>query len=719
MLDPQVTQSGGEMGALMRAFDWARTPLGPVESWPASLRTAVTILLSTRHPMFLWWGPELIQFYNDGYRLSLGLDRHPSALGARGRECWAEIWHIIGPEVDSIMAGGPATWHEDHLVPITRGDRVEDVYWSYSYSPLPDDAGKVGGVLVTVQETTQRVLAERRKQMLRELGERLNATRSVDAVCAASASVLETNPPDLAFALMYFPGDAPHVFRRVCAAGLTPESTAAPGNLLDSAEHPWPLARILKESAPFQVIDVPADVGPIHRELWPEPVRQAILSPLGSPGGARGVLIVGASPRLILDGNYQAFLVDIAQMITTALDRIHAREQERQAELQARDAQRLQSIGALAGGVAHEVNNQMTVVLGLGGFVLKALGPSHPQADDMRTLMDAGARAARISQQLLTFTRQQFTQPRRLELPAVIGAFEPMLRSLLGNDKTLILGPDPGAWPISADLTQVEQVLIDLITNARDATPPGGRVTISIENVALTDGDTAERGVVALPGRYVLLSVTDTGKGMDQGTVARVFEPFFTTKPVGQGTGLGLSMVYGIVKRHEGYIWVESAPRRGTTMRLYWPALAAAPRDASSEAERPPQERQESDRPRRVWVVEDETSVRELLARTLAEEGLRVLTADDGGDALRLLEEEVEAPDVVVTDLVMPYVTGRQVSDAIAARYPEVPVLFMSGYAVDDVVHRGLMPANAAFLQKPFTPEQLVQALEAMLAQTR
>jgi two-component system, cell cycle sensor histidine kinase and response regulator CckA len=379
------------------------------------------------------------------------------------------------------------------------------------------------------------------------------------------------------------------------------------------------------------------------------------------------------------------------------------------------DAQRLQSVGRLAGGVAHEVNNNMTVVLGLGEIVLEALGPDHPEGRDLKAMLEAGARAARISQQLLTFTRQQFTQPRRLDLYAVITRLEPMLRSLVGNDKNLVIAPDQKAAPISADLPQVEQVLVALITNARDATPAGGQVTVSVDDVALSGEETVERGVLTWPGDYVRLVVSDTGAGMDSETLARVFDPFFTTKPVGVGTGLGLSMVYGVVKRHEGYIGVDSAPGQGTTLRLYWPALELDSREDSGAAPAFPQ-RRSGEHTTRVWVVEDEAPVRELLARTLKAEGFRVVTADNGAHALQLLHDEPDAPDIVITDLVMPVVNGRQVSEAVATRYPDVPVLFMSGYSVDEVVRLGLLSARAAFLQKPFTPTQLVDALEAMLA---
>lgn len=668
------------MGALIRAHDWSRTPLGPVERWSTSLRTTVNILLSTRHPMFLWWGPQLIQFYNDGYRPSLGSDRHPSALGGKGRECWAEIWPIIGGEVESIMAGGDASWHEDHLVPITRGDRVEDVYWSYSYSPVADDDGSVGGVLVTVQETTQRVLAERRRQLLRVLAQRLATADSLEEVCAVSQAVLEDNPSDVPYALIYLRSPGEPGLRLCSATGTAPGG--APEVLTGPATHDWPDAEILT---------------------------------LGTPdAGIEGAFVAGTNPRIPLDEHYQSFFGEIAHTITMGLDRLRAREEERRAEQRVTDSQRLQSVGALAGGVAHEVNNQMTVVLGLGEFVLRGLGPNHPAAADMQAVLDAGARAARVSQQLLTFTRQQFTQPQVLDLAIVLRDLEPVLREVLGPEHALTVMVDPGTSLISVDPGQLDQVLVDLLTNARDALTANGHVTITVSDAELDADAHLDRGFSVVPGRYVQLAVTDNGQGMSQATLTRIFEPFYTTKPVGKGAGLGLSMVYGIIKRHDGYVWAESRPGQGTTMRLYLPAASA---ERGGRLPPPPTSgaRDLPNRPRTVWVVEDEANVRNLLGRTLAEEGMRVVAAADGVEALELLHAETVAPSIVITDLIMPRANGRQVADAVAARYPDASVLFMSGYAAEDMARRGLLPANAAFLQKPFTPTQLVRALDAIL----
>lgn len=673
----------------MRAFPWSETPLGPVSAWSASLRTAVSILLSTRHPMFLWWGPDLIQFYNDSYRHSLGPDRHPSALGQRGRQCWAEIWPIIGGEVESIMAGGPATWHEDYLVPITRGDRVEDVYWSYSYIPVHDDDGTVGGVLVTVQETTQRVLAERRKQVLRELTEAMVPAQTVQEVADRAAAALD-GIEDVPLALVYLRDSLTGDHRFAAAAG-KPPTTILPSL---SAGSDW------------------------SQDQWPARILEGSVLPLAREGVAQpyGMVVLGANPRTPLERSYQAFFADVARALTTALAGVRARDQERRTEVHLRSAERLQAVAALAGGVAHEVNNQMTVVLGFGEFVLAALGPNHPQAADMRHVLQAGSRAATISQQLLTFTRQQVTQPQVLELGEAVTALAPVLRQLLGSDKTLAVSPRQGDTFVNADPAQIEQVLINLVANARDATATGGRVTITVEKIDLRESDPGLPGIALIPKTYILLSVADTGCGMDEATLGRIFDPFFTTKDVGQGTGLGLSMVYGIVKRHEGYVWADSAPGVGTTLRLYWPAVLSLPTATAAVKGPPPTvERSAPARlPRSVWVVEDEVAVREIIARTLAGEGIHVVTAEDGAHALRLLGETPMPPSLVITDVIMPHVNGRQVSEAIAARHGDVPVLFISGHASEDVTRRGLLPEDAAFLQKPFTPAELVQALQAV-----
>ncbi len=395
-------------------------------------------------------------------------------------------------------------------------------------------------------------------------------------------------------------------------------------------------------------------------------------------------------------------------------------EEQWQAEQRLRNAERLQAVGTLAGGVAHEVNNQMTGVLGFGALVLKALGPGHPQAADMRLVLESAERAARISQQLLAFTRQQLTRPRELDLHALARELHPVLQQLLGADKRLIVRGAAPTRSIHADPGQVQQVLINLVANARDASETDSEVVIAVDEVAVDSTSATVEGVAMRPGQYGRLTVADQGHGMDADTRARIFEPFFTTKPVGAGTGLGLSMVYGIVKQHGGYVWARSAPGVGTTLELYWPVatLKDATRDLSPEPDQSSAAPASLVRDGMVLVAEDEPLVRLLAARTLEAEGYRVVSAVDGKAALELLDGDTVRPDLLITDLIMPRLNGRQLSDAVAARWPGLPVLFISGHTGGDATLERLIPPGAPFLQKPFTPEALARLVGNLIAKT-
>ena len=395
---------------------------------------------------------------------------------------------------------------------------------------------------------------------------------------------------------------------------------------------------------------------------------------------------------------------------TDITDRVHAEEQLNQ-------AQRLQAVGTLAGGVAHEVNNQLMAVLGFGEFVLEALGKEHPLTADVREMVSAATRAARVAQQLLTFSRRQVKQTQLLDLHTAMTALVPVLGRLLGADKTLVLLSNRARWRVVADPTQVDQVLINLAANARDAMGTGGRLTLSSDDVVLDKEYAEAHGVSHLiPGPYARITVSDTGVGMSRETLAKIFEPFYTTKPVGAGTGLGLSTVYGIVKQHDGFIWPYSEPGVGTTMKIYLPA-APEYAGASGALEREPAvETPAGIEPALVLVVEDEPAIRELVRRTLERAGLVVIEAENGRQALDIFALGGAPPKLVITDIIMPQLSGRELSDAMADMHPNLPVLFMSGYTGDDVLARSLLPETAQFIQKPFVPEELLSRVRGMLA---
>ena len=380
------------------------------------------------------------------------------------------------------------------------------------------------------------------------------------------------------------------------------------------------------------------------------------------------------------------------------------------AEEQERRRQRIEAVGTLAGGVAHEVNNMLAVMLGFSEMALRRLQPGTPLAADLQEVVRAGERAARITQQLLAFSRQQPNQPVVLSLASVVRELLKLLHQTLGPDYQLVLDLPAELPYVRADRTQVEQVLINLVLNARDATPAGGTISITAEAVELdTEYGRRHPDVVVRQGPYVMLAVTDTGEGMDGETLERAFEPFYTTKGVGRGTGLGLSTVYGIVKQAAGYVWIYSEPGQGTSVKVYLPAVLNPdrPADRTREAGLRGQER--------ILVVEDEEMVRRMACRALEDYGYRVLEASDGSAALALLSRGDEPVDLVLCDIVMPGLSGPALGAALAELRPGIPIIYMSGYPRQDVDRRQLVPSGAQFVQKPFRAEDLVGKVRAAL----
>ena len=381
-------------------------------------------------------------------------------------------------------------------------------------------------------------------------------------------------------------------------------------------------------------------------------------------------------------------------------------------EVQLQQAQKMEAVGQLAGGIAHDFNNLLTVITSYGAMLMADMPRESPHATDVQEIMNAANRASSLTRQLLAFSRRQVLQPHVLDLNALTGNLEKMLRRLLREDIQLHTSFDPDLALVNADAGQLEQVIVNLVVNARDAMPRGGKLSIETANVTLGPGY-GPMHANATPGSYVLLAVSDTGMGMDKDTQAHIFEPFFTTKPVGQGTGLGLSTVYGIVKQSGGYVWVYSEIGRGTTFKIYLPAVP--PAETEIEPEREAILAQTS-APERILLVEDEPNVRRIARRILERNGYTVLEAANGTEALRVLERRREPIALVLTDLVMPEMGGRELAARLRTVSPTSRVLFMSGYTEDAVLRQSVMEPGAIFLDKPFTFDSLLRKVREALA---
>jgi PAS domain S-box-containing protein len=682
---------GGEMGALTRTYDWSANPLGPPVSWPQSLRTAVRILLNTNHPMFIWWGSELIQFYNDAYRKTMGPERHPSALGQRGRDCWAEIWEIIGPQIEQVMRGGGPTWHENQLVPVTRHGRLEQVYWTYGYSPI-DEEGGVGGVLVVCRDVTREYLAaaalRQNEERFRKLADQLadlNATlaqrveektRERDRIWNVSQDLLLV-------------ADRAGVWRTV-----NPAWTRTLG---------WSEAELLDRTS--QWLEHPDDGG-LTRSQVGKLAEADTTARFESRFRHKDGTYRWLSWTGVADGQH---IYAVARDVTAekaAAERLKATEE---ALLQ---SQKMEAVGQLTGGIAHDFNNLLTGIVGSLDLLQTRLhqGRTENVGRYIDAAMTSASRAAALTHRLLAFARRQPLIPKDVDANQLVVSLEDLLRRTIGEAIDLAIVVPDDLWNTVCDPNQLESALLNLAINARDAMPDGGRLIIATANARF--GDIPADNPALAPGDYVCITVTDTGTGMSAEVAARAFDPFFTTKPIGQGTGLGLSMIYGFARQSNGHATIDSQPGQGTSVRLYLPrhhgGAAFRPASAAAMAER-------SATGETVLVVEDEPVVRAVILEMLDEQGYRTLEAVDGPSGLRILQGNEEV-DLLVTDVGLPGINGRQLADQAREIRPGLKVLFITGYAESVAITDGFLLPGMEMITKPFDLDNLSRRVRAMVS---
>ena len=720
---------GGELGALMRAHDWSRTPLGPVAGWPQSLRTALSILLPSHAQIVMFWGKELVALYNDAYAPTIGA-KHPYALGRPARESWSELWDILEPLLLGVLRSGESFWARDYPFRIERHGYLEEVYFDIAYDPVRGEDGGVAGIFCTVNETTLRVLSERRLRTLHEIGTTLGRVETVDAVGKVALDTMATcNPADIPFALLYLLGEEGKA-RLVHAYGAMPHAGL---EVLDLPGDDPRLAPFRKVQAQGAAVD--SAIEPLLREVSAGANPKLLMvKPVTASKRLTGFLVIGFGHRLAPSQTYREFLRLVAGQISNALTITRTLEEERRrtglleqqvaaaiaqreaAEAQLHQAQRMEAIGKLTGGVAHDFNNLLQVIGGNLQLVLNDLADQPRAQARLAVALEGVERGAKLASQLLAFGRRQPLEPKVVDLGRFVRRLDDMLHRALGEAielETVVAG---GLWKCLVDPAQFENALLNLAINARDAMDGGGRLTIEVGNAYLDD-DYTQRHTDVEPGQYVQLAVSDTGCGIPPELVERVFEPFFTTKPEGQGTGLGLSMVYGFTKQSGGHIKIYSELGHGTTLRLYLPRSRAREDEAAMlHANEPMPSRQIEGT---VLVVEDDEAVRHTVVEMVAGLGYRVLQAGDAAAALAIICSGVPI-DLLFTDVVMPGpLRGPELAREAQIQLPDIAVLFTSGYTDNAIVHGGRLDEGTQLLSKPYTRAALARKLAQVLANHR
>jgi two-component system cell cycle sensor histidine kinase/response regulator CckA len=542
---------------------------------------------------------------------------------------------------------------------------------SMSTTPARDAKGQVIGFAKTLRDLTEARQVEEELQRSREALE-----------FALEAAGLGTWDHDLVTGEMRWDARAKALFGLAAGAPVTHQTWV-------DAVHPDDLAPV--EAAREHALTQRRSFSIEYRVIWADGSEHSIAM-IG-----RGTLDPATGKPLRMAG----VMLDISE---------RKRTEERLQEVL-----RLEAIGRLAGGIAHDLNNMLVAILGFSDLLADSLQRDDPRRADVEQITAAATRSANLTRQLLAFARRELIQPRRLDVNAVVRRAEVMLRSVLGESIELALQLSPEVGSVYADPGQVEQILMNLVLNARDAMPQGGR--LGVETARLTLGGVSAKRQLeadAAPGHYVMLAVSDTGHGMDPATLQRIWEPFFTTKPAGQGTGLGLSAVYGAVKQSGGFVWAESAPGRGTVVSVYWPEDLLQAEQLSETRAGPRLERGSET----VLVVEDEPLVRALTVRTLTRLGYHCLIAGNAEEALRMVRQGDADPDIVVSDVVLPGASGGWLGEQLALERPSLPILFMSGFTDEEVIRRGLLVAGRPFLQKPFAPGELAHEVRAALDAT-
>src|SRR5579884_1757766 len=754
---------GGEVGARMRALDWSQPPLGSVEDWPQSLRTAVSICLASRFPIVLYWGPEFVVLYNDAYSQILA-SKHPGALGCRCSEVWSEIWDVIGPMLHSVMETGEATWSDDQMLILHRYGYFEECYFSFSFSPVINENGSVGGIFTAVTENTQRVIGERRLHTLRDLGVHPSKAKTAEEACEIATETLANNSADIPFALIYLLDTDGKQARLAGTAGIKPETPASPPmiSLTEDTNGTWPMERVAHTGQAELLTDLIRRFGPLPGGPWPESPYSALVLPIKSPtqNQPAGFLVSGISPRRALDDNYRSFLELTAGHIASALTNTRAYEEERKRAEALAELDRAKT--AFFSNVSHEFRTPLTLMLGPAEDALAdADSPLSPnQRERIEVLHRNGLRLLKLVNTLLDFSRIEAGRIQAVYEPTDLAQLTSELASTFRSaiERTgmrLLVDCPPLPELIYVDREMWENIVLNLISNALKFTFEG-EIEVKLQ----------------WAGDHVKLEVRDTGSGIPEEHLPHIFERFYRTRDVRsrthEGSGIGLALVQELVKLHGGIIGVSSVVGRGTAFILTIPtgsahlpadrisvgrtmsstALGARPYveevlrwlpDEKGGGKQKKIEEIEFDFSSKdlisyggtvnsgtakgdlssiphgyILLADDNADMREYLNRLLSQRW-KVKAVGDGISALKSVNERV--PDLVLTDVMMPEMGGFELLQKLREnpQTTTVPVIFLSARAGEESRVEGLQAGADDYLIKPFSARELLTRVETHL----
>ncbi|GAB1544741.1 hypothetical protein NUACC21_74170 [Scytonema sp. NUACC21] len=739
---------GGEMGALMRRLNWSQTLLGPVSSWPQSLKTAVSIILNSRYPMFIWWGRDYATLDNDAYQPILGASKHPQFLGKSAKDCWSEIWDVVGSLADSVLTTGQPTWSENLLLLMNRYGYLEETYFTFSYSPVRDESGGIGGVFCAVTETTERIVGERRLRTLRELASNTAEAKTVKEACHIAIETLSHNPACIPFSLLYLIEADGKQARLVGTTGIE-EGTLASQQLIDLTQETddWHLARVCHTGQAEVLDDLTTRVGALSGGMWKEPPNTALVMPIAQSGHKQqlsALLVVGISPVRALDDDYRGFLDLVASNVATAIANADAYEAERKRAEALAELDRAKT--HFFSNISHEFRTPLTLMLSPLEDILTNPSKDLPrhEGEQLEMVQRNGLRLLKLVNTLLDFSRIEAGWVEAVYEPTELGCLTAELTSVFRSaieqaGLKLLVNCPPLPEPVYVDREMWEKIVLNLLSNAFKFTNEG-----EIEVTLCDRGDRID------------LAVRDTGIGIPDSELPHVFERFHRVKGARgrthEGSGIGLSLVQELVKLHGGTIQVSSIVNEGTCFtvsiptgaahlpsdRLRWgeaqrtdaartlasTALGVAPfveealRWLPEEENRGASTMSPLSSPARILLADDNADMRDYVKRLLCQHH-HVETVANGTDALAAARALL--PDLILTDVMMPGLDGFELLRELRAdpRTKTTPIILLSARAGEESRIEGLEAGADDYLIKPFSARELLARVNAKLEMAR